>query len=94
MTKKEFINAMADAYEGEISKSDLKETFDILIDGIIDVVAGGDEVNITGFGKFYPVVRKARKGRNPATGESVNIPEKTIVKFKVGKTFKDAVSDS
>jgi DNA-binding protein HU-beta len=46
---------------------------------------------LPGFGKLVKVKRKARKGRNPATGEEINIPAKTVVKFRVAKACKDAI---
>ena len=59
---------------------------------IKDTVAEGGVVNLDKFGKFEQDVRAARTGRNPATGEVMQIPEKKVVKFKVAKDFKDQVA--
>ena len=58
---------------------------------IIMNVVDGNNVRITGFGSFNKVHRDARKGRNPSTGEMIEIPARDAVQFKVGKTFKDVV---
>jgi DNA-binding protein HU-beta len=52
----------------------------------------GDAVSIAGFGTFKVVDRKARKGRNPRTGEEVQIPASTVVKFTAGKALKESLS--
>ena len=52
----------------------------------------GGEVNLTGFISFKPVVRAARKGRNPQTGEEIRIPETKTAKVKIGKPFKEALN--
>ena len=67
---------------------DLKAVFE----GVKEVVASGDKVDIAGFGSFTPVEKAARVGRNPKTGEAVQIAAKKAVKFKVSKTFKDALN--
>jgi DNA-binding protein HU-beta len=64
-----------------------------VITAIAETLAAGEEVNITGFGKFKPVATKARTGRNPKTGDPVDIPAKTVVKFQPGKVLKDKMAD-
>ncbi len=59
---------------------------------ISDALAGGDSVTITGFGKFEVVQTKPRTGRNPQTGDPVNIPAGTAVKFRPGKSLKESVN--
>ena len=59
---------------------------------IIDAVASGDTVQLTGFGTFKSVHRAARVGRNPQTGEEINIPERTSPKFDAGSRFKGALA--
>lgn len=59
--------------------------------GIIEALVNGDEVTMVGFGTFKVTERKAKKGRNPATGEAIQIPAKKAPIFKAGKAFKDAV---
>jgi DNA-binding protein HU-beta len=63
-----------------------------LFDSIVEEVAAGNKVQLVGFGSFEPRTRSARKGRNPRTGEEIDIPASTTVGFSAGKTFKDAVS--
>ena len=58
---------------------------------VTTTVAGGDKVQIPGFLSFEKSERAARTGRNPATGEEMQIPAATVPKVKVGKSFKDAV---
>ena len=60
--------------------------------GIIEALVNGDEVTMVGFGTFKVTERKAKKGRNPATGEAIQIPAKKAPIFKAGKAFKDAVN--
>ena len=63
-----------------------------LFDTIVSTVASGEEVSIHGFGSFLAVDKEARTARNPKTGETVNVPAHKAVKFKVSKTFKDALN--
>lgn len=60
--------------------------------GIIEALVNGDEVTMVGFGTFKVTERKAKKGRNPATGEAIQIPAKKAPIFKAGKALKDAVN--
>lgn len=61
-------------------------------DAIKDEVIAGNKVDIAGFGSFQPADRAARTARNPKTGEAVQVAAKKAVKFKVSKTFKDALN--
>lgn len=63
-----------------------------VLGAISEALAAGEEVNITGFGKFEPVKSEVRVGRNPQTGEPVDIPAKTVVKFRPGKSLKEQVN--
>lgn len=58
---------------------------------VIDQVAHGDSVTLSGFGTFEPRARKARTGRNPRTGDTVPIPPTTVPAFRPGSAFKSAV---
>lgn len=89
MTKKEMINAIAE--KAECTKKDAKEILDAAFDTIIEAVMNGDDVRIGGFGTFTSVERAARTGRNPHTGEALDIKASKAVKFKASKMFKDAV---
>jgi DNA-binding protein HU-beta len=68
-----------------------KAAVEATIEAITAQVAGGNEVRLTGFGKFSSVHREAREGRNPQTGESMQIAAKTVPKFSAGAEFKKAV---
>jgi len=89
MTKTELIQALADA-----AGSDRKaaRTFLEALTGLVEkqVKKGGD-VPLKGLGKFKVVKRKARMGRNPATGEPIKIAAKTVVRFTVAKALKDLI---
>ncbi len=86
-TKSEIIAGLAEA--GEISK---KQAVDVL-EKLVDMAYKGavDGFVIPGIGKLVLVQRKARKGRNPATGEEIFIQAKTVVKFRIAKAAKDAI---
>jgi len=62
-----------------------------LIEGIVKSVKKGNKVALVGFGTFALAKRKARKGRNPRTGETISIKAAKVPKFSAGKAFKDAV---
>ena len=90
MTKAELIDAMAE--EAGITKKEAGAAMDALLGGITKALKKkGGKVTLVGFGTFSKVRRKARKGRNPATGEEIKIPAKTVVKFRLQKACKDAI---
>ena len=75
-----------------ISKTDGASAVDSMLDSIASALKGGDEVRITGFGTFSVTHRKASEGRNPRTGEVIQIPASKQPKFKAGKTLKQALN--
>jgi nucleoid DNA-binding protein len=75
-----------------IAKSQSEAFVNTLIESITGHLSKGTEVNITGFGAFRISHRKARKGVNPQTGKSMQIPASKTVSYKAGKTIKEAVS--
>jgi len=89
MTQTEILSRLADSCG--CKRSDVKAMFDALTDLATSEVKTNGEFTIPGFGKLKKTDRKARDGRNPATGEVIRIPAKTTVKFSVGKAMKDAV---
>ena len=89
MTQTEIINNLADS--SGIKKSDVKGMFDSLAALASSEVKKNGEFTLPGFGKLVKATRKARDGRNPATGAVIKIPAKTTVKFRLGKAMKDAV---
>ena len=89
MTKTQMLDALAAA--NSMSKKDTGKFMDELVHLAYKQVKTNGEFTIPGVGKLVKVARKARMGRNPATGESIKIPAKTVVKFRVAKAAKDAV---
>lgn len=90
MNKNELVAAVADA--ADISKSDATKAVDAVFDSITDTLKKGDDVRLVGFGTFAVAQRAASEGRNPRTGEKINIPASKQPKFKPGKGLKDAVN--
>ncbi len=90
MTKKDLIAGVADM--NDMNKSDVEETLNATLEMIQDSLAEGENVDLYGFGKFTVSERAARKGRNPATGESIDISARNAVSFKPAKALKEAVN--
>ena len=80
------------AAEMELSKVDTARMVEALFTGITDALKRGDEVSLVGFGTFKVKHRAARKGRNPKTGEEIDIAAANVPSFKAGKGLKDAVN--
>lgn len=89
MTKTQVIQHFADKFE--LTKKDSKMILEELAALAVAQTAKLGEFTIPGIGKIVKQKRKARKGRNPATGESIKIPAKTVVKMRLSKTCKDAI---
>ncbi|NCN07186.1 HU family DNA-binding protein [Candidatus Falkowbacteria bacterium] len=89
MTKSQILATLAE--KTNISKKDVTMLMDTLTEMAYSEVKGSGEFTIPGIGKLVKVDRKARMGRNPATGEEIKIPAKTVVKFRVAKAAKDAL---
>jgi DNA-binding protein HU-beta len=90
MTKTELTDRIAE--KAEISKKDAAKVITVLFEAIKEEVGAGNKVQIIGFGSFEPRKRTARKGRNPQTGQEMQIKAATLPAFKAGKLFKDAVN--
>lgn len=90
LTKKELIAKVAD--ETGYSRKDTELVLDSLAGTVSEMLASGAEFVLPGVGKFSTSQRAARTGRNPATGESIQIPASTSVKFSATKALKDAVN--
>jgi len=90
MTQSEIISQLAET--SGLKKTDVKGLFDNLAAMATTEVKKNGEFTLPGFGKFVKTQRKAREGRNPATGETIKIAAKTTVKFKASKALKDAVA--
>ncbi|MBV9958755.1 MAG: HU family DNA-binding protein [Acidobacteria bacterium] len=89
MSQSEVINHFAQKFE--IKRADAKEFFNELAALAGKEVKKNGEFTLPGFGKMVLAKRKAREGRNPATGETIKIPAKTTLKFRLGKSMKDSV---
>ncbi len=90
MTKAELIEKICDK-AGLGSKSLTESALNATIASLTEALTAGDAVNLTGFGTFKVSERGSRKGRNPRTGESIDIPACKIVRFLPGKTLKERV---
>ncbi|MCH8531361.1 MAG: HU family DNA-binding protein [Saccharospirillum sp.] len=90
MRKPELAAAIAD--KADISKEKANEVLNAMLDQISSTVAKKESVTLVGFGTFEARSRAARTGKNPQTGESIQIPASNTVAFKPGKALKDAVN--
>jgi DNA-binding protein HU-beta len=91
MNKSELVDVMAD--KADLSKADAERALNAFTDAVTETLAQNNDEKITlvGFGTFSTSERAARTGRNPQTGETINIPATVVPKFKAGKSLKDAV---
>ncbi len=89
MTKSQMISALAE--KAGVSKKEVVTLTEALVDMAYGEVKKSGEFTIPGLGKLIKKARAARMGRNPATGETIKIPAKTVVKFRVAKAAKDAI---
>ena len=90
MNKSELIDAIASL--ADINKSDAGRALDATIDTITEALRKGEQVSLVGFGTFSVKHRSARTGRNPQTGQAIDIAASTVPGFKAGKALKDAVN--
>lgn len=90
MTKTDLVEKLAE--ELGIPKSQAAKALEAILDSITGALRGGGEVRLVGFGTFSVSARAASTGRNPRTGEVINIPASKQPKFKAGKSLKDAVN--
>ncbi len=89
MTKSQLVSEIADKLG--MTKKDVAGFFDLLADIAFKETKKKGQFVLPGFGKLVKAHRKARMGRNPATGETIKIAAKTVVKFRIAKAAKDAV---
>lgn len=90
MNKTELIAAVAE--QAGLSKKDAEKAVSAFVDAVVGAVAGGDKVQLVGFGTFEVRDRAERKGRNPRSGDEMIIKASKLPVFKAGKSFKEAVS--
>src|SRR5947199_9680207 len=90
MTKADLIESMASKLD--LPKGQAERAVNMMFDDIVAALRNGDKVNISGFGTFAVSARKARSGRNPKTGETIQIAASKSAKFKPSKTLKDTLN--
>jgi DNA-binding protein HU-beta len=90
MNKAELIDAVASA--SNLSKADASRAVDAIVDTVSKALKKGQQVSVVGFGTFSVKHRAARSGRNPRTGETIQIAASNVPGFKAGKALKDAVN--
>jgi DNA-binding protein HU-beta len=89
VNKSELISLVAE--KAGMTKKDTEKVVNAVFDGIGESLAKGDKVQVIGFGTFDVRERKAREGRNPATGETITIPAVRVPVFKAGKALRESV---
>lgn len=90
MNKSELIDAIAAS--ADISKADAGRALDSTLEAVTGALKKGDSVSLVGFGTFAVKERAAREGRNPQTGQTIQIAAAKVPGFKAGKALKDAVN--
>ena len=90
VNKNELVSHVATS--ADISRGDATKAVDAIFEGITESLKKGEEIRLTGFGSFVVTARAASEGRNPRTGEKINIAASKQVKFKPGKVLKDDVN--
>ncbi len=93
MTKSELIERMANQQD-QLSVKDVELAVKLMLDHMSQVLSSGERIEIRGFGSFSLHYREPRTGRNPKTGESVELPGKYVPHFKPGKELRDRVNSS
>jgi integration host factor subunit beta len=91
MTKAELVEDVARA--AELTKKDAERLVEIVFESIIDTLNSGEKIELRGFGSFRVRERGARRGRNPKTGDPVDIPAKRVPYFKPGKELKELINE-
>jgi integration host factor subunit beta len=91
MTKAELVEDVARA--AELTKKDAERLVEIVFESIIDTLNKGEKIELRGFGSFRVRERGARRGRNPKTGDPVDIPAKRVPYFKPGKELKELINE-
>lgn len=91
MTKADLVEKVAD--EADMTKKDVEQLVEIIFASIVTTLNKGEKIELRGFGSFRVRERNARKGRNPKTGEPVDIPAKRVAYFKPGKDLKEIINE-
>lgn len=90
MTKSEFVDRLS--RKNDISKNEAEKILNAILDSVEDALAQDGKIVLKSFGVMDVVERKAREGRNPATGEAVQIPAQKSVRFRAGEALKKALN--
>jgi len=90
MNKGELVDTVAE--KANVTKRQVDAVLTAALEAIMETVAEGNKVTLVGFGSFERRERKAREGRNPKTGDKMDIPETMVPAFSAGKLFKDKVA--
>ncbi len=91
ITKADLVDDVANA--AEITKKDAERLVEVVFESIIDSLNHGEKIELRGFGSFRVRERGPRRGRNPKTGQPVNIPAKRVPYFKAGKELKELINE-
>lgn len=92
MNRSDLVNQLAERFS-LLNRRDAESAVDLMIEAMTDALAHGQRIEIRGFGSFSISCRAARTGRNPRSGEAVQIPERRVPHFKPGKALREAVAD-
>jgi DNA-binding protein HU-beta len=90
MTKAEVINALAS--RTGMARKEAADAVELFLASVLDALQRGEKVSLVGFGTFYLKQKKPRQGRNPRTGDRIEIPRKQVATFKPGKMFRQMVN--
>ena len=90
MNKADLVNSLSE--NTGLTKTKSNEVIDVIVSTISEALRSGDKVTLVGFGTFTTTQRDARKGRNPKTGETIEIPAKRVAKFKAGTELTKSVN--
>ena len=90
MNKADLVNSISE--KTGLTKSKTNEVIDAFVSSITESLKNGEKVTLVGFGTFATTKKEARKGRNPKTGETIEIPSKTVAKFKAGSELSKSVN--
>ena len=90
MNKQDLVLQVANKMQ--VTQKQSEEMLSTVLDSIVKSVSKGNKVTLVGFGTFEPRKRKQRKGRNPQTGQEIEIPASTVPRFSAGKQFKQSVN--
>ncbi len=91
MTKSVLIEKVSERV-GSLTRKQTEIVVDTVFESIKEALVRGEKIEIRGFGNFKPKNRKPRKARNPKTGEKVDVPQKRVLHFKVGKALREAMN--